>query len=113
MSEVIVRADCQGATSTPLITAAPTFTAKEPAPLRSRVPVPMTAALPAFTVLTVTPLVRVSVPVGFTVGAAPPMLLKVMPAKLLLPTRFTSDAPPIVSAFVFGMTPPAVWVRMA
>ena len=106
--ELIVRPDCHGATSMPFTSVGLTTIAKVLLPLRSSVPVPMLATVPAFVGVEVMPPVSVSTPVGVTVGAAPPLLLKVSPASVFAPTSVSVEPPFIVTVFVGWICPPLV-----
>ena len=110
MTEEISKPACQGAISTPLTKVAPTEIAKAAVPFKSRLPVPMVEIVPALLVVAVMPPVKVKVPVGVTVGALPPLFVKVMPVRELFPAKVTSELPIIVKACE-GIAPPAVCVK--
>ena len=113
MTALMIRPGCHGARSLPLTSVAPTETGKAAAPLRSRLPAPMVDAAAALTFIDVAvmPVVRVSVPVGTSVGEVPPLLSKVSDVSVLAPARVTLVLPRTVAA-CDGMTPPASWRKV-
>ncbi len=75
-------------------------------------PVPIVEMVPGLLVVAAMPPVKVSTPVGVKVGAPPPAFAKTSPDRVLLPASVTVEEALRVSVCA-GMTPPAVWVRVA
>ena len=113
MTELTIKPGCHGARSLPLTSVAPTEIGKEAAPLRSRLPAPRVEAAAELTFIDVAlrPVVRVSVPVGMSVGEVPPLLSKVSVVSVLAPASVTLVLPRTVAACE-GMTPPASWTKV-